>query len=63
MELNPSREAASYAATQALSCALRNPKINWRIHVLIYINPIHIQPHPIFANEGMYPKIMLNRKP
>jgi hypothetical protein len=51
MELNPSWEAANFAATQEFRSILWNPKVHYRVHkspqpvpILIQINPIHTIP-------------------
>jgi hypothetical protein len=55
MELNPSLEAASYAATEELPNILLNPKVYYSVHqspllvpLLSQINPVHTTPFYLF---------------
>jgi hypothetical protein len=60
MELSPSGEAASCAATQELPSILWNPKIHYRVHKSLPLVPIRSQINPVYTISFYLSKINLN---
>jgi hypothetical protein len=60
MDLNPSWEAASCAATQDFPNTLWNPKVNYRVRKSLVLIPILSQINPVHPTPSYFPKIRLN---
>jgi hypothetical protein len=60
MELNTTREATSYAATQALTGILWNPMAHYCNHKSLPIGPILNQTNAVHATASNLCKIHLN---
>jgi hypothetical protein len=60
MEMSPSREAASYAATQELPSILWNPKAHCRAHKSPPLVPVLSQIDPVHTITSCLSKINFN---
>jgi hypothetical protein len=60
MEMSPSREAASYTATQGFLKNLWNPKFHYRVHMSPPLVPILSQNNPVHTTSSYMSKIHFN---